>query len=89
MVDTQLDIDIWGYGRDAAQAGRLTTKMLKACYPFIEAGDGRMQRKLMAAVRGHLEHNHAGQEQFLVRENYVFFQSKEDMQFVRALLYVI
>lgn len=86
MVD--LDIDIWGYGRDAAQAGRLSDRMLKACYPFVETKGFSKHIKFMTILTENFPYNHNNQNVYLVRRGFIVFQNKEDAELFRALIYI-
>jgi hypothetical protein len=93
MVD--LDIDIWGYGRDAAAAGLFTTASLKAAYPYVEVPDVWLYPwgKLNTMLDEHFPLNHNDQRVFKTwiqqRPGYVFFQNREDAEFCRGLFYII
>lgn len=93
---SELDIDIWSNGRDAANAGRFTTRMLKAYYPFVE-----LNRELSLVKRGELlnilvehfpdqiNHQYTFKTWTITEFIYVFFKSKEDADYFRGLLYVL
>lgn len=88
MVD--LDIDIWGRGRDAAAAGRLTLRMLKACYPYVgPIDDTGLWLRLTKAVAEQFERNYNDQRVWMLKERHIFFQNKEDAEICRALQYLI
>jgi len=88
MVDIGLDIDIWGYGRDAGQAGRLTLEAMKAAYPHFEVTHPDIEDKLWDILPQHLERTHNDQRTWRFFYNYIFFICKEDMELARALLYI-
>lgn len=87
MVD--LDIDIWGRGRDAAQAGRHSEPMMKACYPYVELPPNLPLTKLIAILKEHFsELNAFDQRTYYHNWSCIFFQSREDAELFRGLLYV-
>jgi hypothetical protein len=93
LLNVDLDIDIWSRGRDAAAAGRLTDRMLKACYPFVEI-EHKDTLKWNRVLKEHFEQNDNFQWPFLIRssavtiENYVFFQNREDRDLFDGLRYL-
>lgn len=92
MVD--IDIDIWGYGRDAGQAGRFTTASLKASYPFVEVPSSWLKPydKIIDLLKEHFPRNHNDQLVYMTwlsqTPAYIFFQDREDADLCRALFYV-
>jgi hypothetical protein len=86
MVD--IDIDIWGRGRDAAKAGRITERAMLAGYPSIEIPSQDINDKMCLIIADNLERNHNGQPVYRFFGLRVFFQYQEDRDLCRALLYI-
>lgn len=87
MVD--IDIDIWGRGRDAARGGLITENaMMAAGYPSIEIPSKDIDHKMSRILRENLERNHNGQLVWYCTGKRLFFQSQEDRDLCRALLYI-
>lgn len=94
-LHVDLDIDIWGRGRDAAKAGRLTNPMLRAAgYPYVDLfetpkyfKDSTLVKKIL---EDHYEPDIYGQKPYLIRKDhlvfYVFFQSKEERDMFKVLM---
>jgi len=90
MVDTALDIDIWGYGRDAGQAGLFSLKMMKAAYPYVgPIDDAGLWIRLSMSLHEHFERNLNDQHVWKLMERHIFFTNREDADFCRALQYVV
>lgn len=87
LLTCDLDIDIWGYGRDAAQAGRLCNEALRASYPFVEV-KGQDRLKVAKALQENYEPDHNCVKPYLLRGDVVFFQTKEDLHLFYGLLLV-
>lgn len=87
-VESGLDLDIWARGRDAAQAGRITERMLEGAYPNIEIRTNTDRDKIKLICTEHLEPNHYGQQVWRIDGHHVFFISTEDRDLCRGLLYL-
>ncbi len=86
MVD--IDIDIWGRGRDATKAGQITERAMLAGYPSIEIPSQDINDKMCLIIADNLERNHNGQRVYRFFGIHIFFQSQEDRDLCRALLYI-
>lgn len=86
MVD--IDIDIWGRGRDAAGAGRITEKAMLTGYPSIEIPSQDINDKMCLIIADNLERNHNGQVVYRFVNSHIFFQSQEDRDLCQGLLYI-
>lgn len=91
MVDVHLDLDPWDYGRDAAEAGRLTYKAMTAAgYPQVLIPIRLTHQQLREILENHfpIEPGEAPSYKLWLVENAVFFLNKEDAHLFMALLYV-
>jgi hypothetical protein len=84
MVD--IDIDIWRYGR--TQNGRLDMSYLHANYPHVPIKNEVARMKVGAILFNHFDRNHFDQDPWLIRQDCVYFQEREDAELFRALLYI-
>ena len=91
MVDVHLDLDPWDYGRNAAEAGRLTYKaMIAAGYPQVLIPAHFTYRQLQEILDAHFPHETgetASYKLWLI-EDVVFFLTDDDAQLFRGLLYL-
>lgn len=85
---TDIDLDIWRYGRNAATGGKLDNKSLRASYPYVEYDYKKGTEKIQKILKENFERNHLDQEPYLLRFSCVFFQTKEDALLFEGLLYV-
>lgn len=77
--------DIWGLGRNPY--GRLDNQYLRASYPYVETNDLEYSR-VTQILNENFERNFNDRLPYLVRQNYVFFQTKEDAHLFQGLLYI-
>jgi len=93
MITTYTYLDIWSHGRDAGHAGGLTVPMLKAAgYPYLAIIDDRVWARLLSDIPKLVEPTHDNVRRYIIlggiHNRHIFFQSKEDMELCRALLYM-
>ncbi|AZO48082.1 hypothetical protein [Mesorhizobium sp. M4B.F.Ca.ET.058.02.1.1] len=89
MTHVDIDVDIWRDGRNVH--GLFDNGLLRDSYPYIDYSGTKFlkdQVSLKNILFETFEPDFNGLYPFMLRNRFVFFQTKEDAELFRGLLYI-